>query len=144
MPFSSRASFPPPAMLWKGLSNWRPRHFPDALDNLGIVMARQRNPAKAGELFRRALELQPENEQAANNLGVLYAQQGRTQDALDTFRSMLERNPEASSALYNLAKLEISLGHASEASALLESWLVKHPADDTARKLLQRAVGSGQ
>jgi Flp pilus assembly protein TadD len=118
--------------------------FPDALDNLGIVMARQRNPAKAGELFRRALELQPENEQAANNLGVLYAQQGRTQDALDTFRSMLHRNPEASSALYNLAKLEISLGHASEASALLESWLVKHPADDTARKLLQRAVGSRQ
>ncbi len=118
--------------------------FPDALDNLGIVMARQRNPAQAGELFRRALELQPENEQAGNNLGVLYAQQGRTQQALDTFRSMLHRNPEASSALYNLAKLEISLGHPSEASALLNSWLVKHPADDTARKLLQRAVGSRQ
>jgi len=118
--------------------------FPDALDNLGIVMARQQNPSRAGELFRRALELQPENEQAANNLGVLYAQQGKTQDALDTFRALLRRNPEASSALYNLAKLETSLGHTSEAKTLLESWLSKHPTDDTARKLLQRAVGSGQ
>jgi Flp pilus assembly protein TadD len=118
--------------------------FPDALDNLGIVVARQRDPAKAGELFRRALELQPENEQAANNLGVLYAQQGKAQEALETFRTLLQHNPEASSALYNLAKLEISLGHPSEASTLLKSWLVKHPADDTAHKLLQRAVGSRQ
>ena len=119
-------------------------NFPDALDNLGIVSARQHDAARALELFRRALELQPENEQAANNLGVLYAQEGKTQEALMTFRNLLRHNPEASSALYNLAKLEISLGQGADAKSLLETWLAKHPGDATARKLLERAVGSGQ
>lgn len=53
-------------------------------------------------MYRRAVELEPENADAFNNLGVLLAQRGDLQAAMGLFEQAVKADPHHLNALENL------------------------------------------
>ncbi len=60
---------------------------------------------KAGECYRRAIELRPEDEKARCNLGALFYSQRLYEEALAEFRAVLQYDPDSPLAHYNMAIL---------------------------------------
>jgi cellulose synthase operon protein C len=63
------------------------------------------NLARAEELLKQAIDLEPARLQAYGMLGGLYARQNRLDDAKDQFRKVIERNPQSVPAYTMLGML---------------------------------------
>jgi protein O-mannosyl-transferase len=81
-------------------------------------------------LFKRALELAPNNEAAAVNLGIMYAEHGRPDLAEPLLKGVYARDPKGSSTLYNYAVLLVQTHRFSEAEPLLQQALKLDPGND--------------
>ena len=91
---------------WNLLPHWRnsvslwTRNFrlvypnPLTCNNLGAALMKSDRLQEAGAMFRKALELDPNYEQAHLNLGAILAPQGRITEAMRHFRRALELDPE--------------------------------------------------
>lgn len=78
---------------------------PRALDLLGVIRILQHRETEAEELFRRALEKNPDFAPAHAHLGLLYYQQGHAEDALPQLREAVRLDParrDASDALVRI------------------------------------------
>ena len=71
--------------------------------NLGRLLHEDGAPAAAEKHYRRALEIDPENETAAFNLGVALDDLGRLREAITAYRRALDLDPNNTDAHYNLA-----------------------------------------
>lgn len=98
-----------------------------ALDNLGLVLLRQRRFDEARARFERALAADPENSVALNNLGALELELRRPAAAIPFFERALAAEPDFPKAIVhrNLGKAlvavgrpEVGLGHLDRAVRL--------------------------
>jgi|GEM_PF-975917 len=97
----------------------------------------QREPARALELARRALQRQPGNHEYGTFVGWRYLDLGRPQAARDLFQDIHRRQPGAADAVKGLALAEEQLGNAAAALSLLDAYLQVHLED---RNVLQFAA----
>ncbi len=72
--------------------------FPEAHNNLGNGLARQRQPLLAMTEYREALRLRPAYPEAHNNLGNVLHQLGQVGDAMAQHREALELDPDSAEA----------------------------------------------
>ncbi|MCC6764612.1 MAG: tetratricopeptide repeat protein [Deltaproteobacteria bacterium] len=102
-----------------------------ALDNLGLVLFRQRRYDDARGLFERALAADPENAVAANNLGALELELLRPAAALAPLERALASEPDLPKAVVhrNLGKALVGVGRADDGLAHLERAVRLDPAD---------------
>jgi Tfp pilus assembly protein PilF/regulator of protease activity HflC (stomatin/prohibitin superfamily) len=97
--------------------------------NLGIVHARNGRPLEAESEFKKALEADPHNLQAANNLASIYSQQERYPEALLLLRDLLTRNPDYAMGWSNLAVAQQRTGKMDEALESYDHALKLEPND---------------
>ena len=79
--------------------------LPGAHLNLGVLHARQGDPAEAERAYRLALRLDPGFAAAALNLASLLNRQGRNDEAEAALRESIQRAPEAGELHYSLGLL---------------------------------------
>lgn len=79
--------------------------YTDAYYNLGRIYMVQDDPRRAGEAFRRLLQLTPDDLEVRNLLAKQYAEQGKYPDALQQYQIALAYEPTFDPALRNEAYL---------------------------------------
>jgi len=105
----------------------------DAWCNLGMVFAKQNNPAQALRLLQRALELNPTHLDALHNKAVVLKSLHREKEALSILQHIAKTHPRAIGPLCNLAATQQQLGDTAGAAATYENVLKIAPDDETAR-----------
>ncbi len=99
--------------------------------NLGVALFDLKRYDEAKEAFRKAIELNPEHEDAYNNLGNLFNQQERYKKAEEAYRKAIELNPKYARAYYNLGILlsDEKLKRYEEAEAIYRKAIELNPKD---------------
>jgi tetratricopeptide (TPR) repeat protein len=112
------------------LSQWLERQE-DAQPLLwrGWVRQRLSDTSNALKDYRRALELQPEHDEAELRLADLLEDFSQPKEALKHFRRLGQRQPDAPAVLLGQARCHYTLGEAEEARRLLDRLLARHPED---------------
>ncbi len=83
--------------------------YPDdavLVNSLGEVAYNEGRTEEAGELFKRATQLNGKLATAWNNLGVFHVSMNRLTDAVDCFKKCLANEPDNASARANLLELQ--------------------------------------
>lgn len=106
-----------------------------ALDNLGLVLLRQRRFDEARARFERALAADPENAVALNNLGALELDLRRPAAAIPFFERALAAEPELSKAIVhrNLGKALVAVGRPEPGLGHLDRAVRLDPDDPEAQ-----------
>src|SRR5207245_1095246 len=94
---------------------------------LGTLLVKSRQPAKARAAFERALEVRPDLSEASNHLGTILATGGDLPGAIEKFRAALATTPDYPDALNNLGYALILTGRPAEARGLYERALALQP-----------------
>jgi Flp pilus assembly protein TadD len=68
--------------------------YPDAWNNLGVLLVRQGQNSAAEEKFKRCIEVAPNFDQAYLNLAQLYAIANEKEKARAVLQSLLHRQPQ--------------------------------------------------
>jgi tetratricopeptide (TPR) repeat protein len=76
--------------------------YPNALTNLGVLLAAKDDHDQAVELYREALALDPDLPGAHTNLGIELAARGQEAEAIAQFHRALELDPRDATAHFNL------------------------------------------
>jgi len=84
--------------------------------NIGAVRLEQGKLKDAAELFRQALDEDPDLAEAYNSLGAVYLQEGNSPDAIKCFRRALEIDPNLARAHHNLGYVLARQNALSEAA----------------------------
>jgi len=87
-----------------------------AFDNLGTLLA-MRDPQRALDYYRRAIELRPGFAQAHNNLGTLYLDLGQANRAIPAYHEAIRLDPEYAQAHFNLGAALDQRGMIADARA---------------------------
>ena len=125
------------ATAWTQLSSQREAIANDkeALDALGNLAAERGDYKVAEQVFRRVLELDPDNSTALSNLGTLLAKQGKLKDAIPFLKSAFDRNLDIPAFAMNLARVECITGDGPAARTTLTEALVYTPNLEDIRRL---------
>jgi tetratricopeptide (TPR) repeat protein len=102
----------------------------------GIAARNAQNWPKAISKYRKALEIDPANLQAAYKLSFVYANANQTEDAINLYREILRISPNFAKTYYNLALLSLKLNDKNSAVAYLNLGLRYDPYDIEAQKIL--------
>lgn len=95
---------------------------------------------QAQALYRRFVELKPEDPRGPNKLGVLQALLGHFEDAEQLFRASLEIDAKFAPALTNLGNIYLEQGNAEEAVRLYEEALAIDPNYSSAHHNMAAAL----
>jgi tetratricopeptide (TPR) repeat protein len=106
----------------------RPAHSA-ALAGAAEAYAHLNDPRQAESFFRRSLESDPNNADAANQLGLLLARQDRTAEAKQWFERAIAADPAHIGAINNLAVLFTKLGQTNDAIAAFRYGIAQAPED---------------
>ncbi len=79
--------------------------------------------------FRRAVELDPQHDEARLHLGKLLLKKKFTDEARGNFEELVRRKPESAEALVGLARARIAQGNADAGRELLDRALALEPAN---------------
>jgi protein O-mannosyl-transferase len=112
-------------------------HKSDALQFMGMLLARRGQYADAERFFRTALELRPANDAALANLGNIHLIRRDAAGAEKQFRAALEANPGSIGASVSLARLLGETGRKQEAMRLLRRALEIDPSNPQIRQAMQ-------
>ena len=82
----------------------------EALYEAALRRHQKNDYAEAEALYKRAIDLAPDNLSAMNNLGVLYMRVGRHDEAVEIFNSLIAREGQFADPYYNLACLYALIG----------------------------------
>ncbi len=88
--------------------------------------------AKAADLYREALKLNPNNKKALLNLSAIYFQIGNIQSSKKLLKRLIRLDPSCKDAYNNLAVIYMQEGKIKEAIALLNKVLEMDPMDKSA------------
>ncbi len=100
----------------RGVGPMSSEYTADSYFNLANVRLDQNRIEEAAELFRKALELDPEYVEAYNNLGIIYDQEYSDYDkAVEYYNEVLKRYPEDLHAHMNLGTAYYRLNRENEA-----------------------------
>jgi tetratricopeptide (TPR) repeat protein len=113
--------------------------YPEAHNNLGIVLHRRGRLEEAVASYREALRLLPGFADAENNLGISLASLGRLGEAGEHFEEAVRLDPALASARFNLGSLRLYEGRIREAVAQLGEAARLDPEDPETRRKLDEA-----
>ncbi len=125
--------------LWRDTLAKNPRSVL-ALQNLGTLeygRSRREGPAHletALSLYRRALEVEPEQPDVANSAGIVQAALGRRDEAIASFEAALRADPRHAEAARNLGAVLGAQGRRDEAIAAYERAVATSPGMVEARE----------
>lgn len=126
------------SLLADGLTH-APGSF-ELLFNLANVELRRGRPARAEELYRRAIEHDPEQISAWNNLANLLGETGRLAEALQCVDEALLRDPENPMLLAHRAQRLLETGRVDEAETAARRATALQPAIGPFRNVLGRIL----
>ncbi len=89
----------------------------DAAIEEGLSHQRAGRLAEAEAIYRRVIEVEPDNAEAHNNLGVTFTEQGKLDDAVAAYHGALELKPNYVEAHNNLGATLTKQGKLDEAEA---------------------------
>lgn len=98
-----------------------------------VEAEREGNQEKALDFYERALNENPDHEQAVFNLAVLYDRRGEDAKAIELYERLCTSEPVHINALINLAVLYEDNNHYEEAQRCLEAVLKTNPNHPRAR-----------
>ena len=110
---------------------------PEVLSGLAYIEQKNGSTRQAGDLYRRALALDPDLIDAADNLGVIEAQNGHGREAIELWQSAFRRAPAKSGIGLNLVRSFCALGRFDDARSYALRVLEFNPDMGVAKKLLQ-------
>jgi tetratricopeptide (TPR) repeat protein len=96
-------------------------------DELGFIRILQENYGEARELFRRSLEIDPDDTRALLGIAKTYSDQSKDDEASIYYQKVLELWPEEPTALEGLAVAELRKKNFSKAIPYLERAVVSNP-----------------
>jgi tetratricopeptide (TPR) repeat protein len=105
-----------------------------ALIELGMETLEEGNTERAAELFRRAMEDQPDNANAAMYLGIAQERAGKSIDAERLFNRSIDQDPSIEEAYFELAVVYAQEGRIPMALATLDRYLLINPQSIGARR----------
>ena len=100
-----------------------------ALVNAAQTHEKLNQTAEAERLYRRVLEFDAKNGDAANGLGLLLARRGQTAEARKLFELAISIRRDDSAAINNLGVLYVNLGQPNDAIAAFEYGIKVAPDD---------------
>jgi len=90
-------------------------NYSDAINGVGVGLAREGHMPEAAEEYRRALAIKPQFADAETNLGVALVQQGDIEGGIQHYRRALEIDPDNSNAHVNWGNALVRLNRFDEA-----------------------------
>src|SRR5215472_16085479 len=90
----------------------------------------------AESVYRRVLEVVPEQPDAQHFLGVVHRAQGQPDGAADAYRRAIEIDPRHADAYHNMGNLLIAQGRVKEAVTCLCTSITLRPPHPETRRLL--------
>jgi tetratricopeptide (TPR) repeat protein len=116
----------------------------DAHITLGEWLRRLKRPADATAAYKRALAIQPDNQQALAALAEIYREEGRPEAAVEGYRTVLRLEPRSPQIWYQLATLYLDLGREKESEETFREALKHNPKMGAAyNSLAALAFGRG-
>ena len=100
---------------------------PEPAIRLAELFDRQQRFDEAIELYRKAIELEPESGQVHNNLGFILERTGRLADALRHYQAATEVDPGYALAYFNLADGLLAINRPAEAAETYRAGLELEP-----------------
>jgi Tfp pilus assembly protein PilF len=113
----------------------------EALNGLGLALAKQGHVPEGQERFKRAIAIKRDYSDAINNLGVSYAQQGKLDDAISAFDYGIRVAPNEDILYLNLGRLYVQSGKMDRARQVMQELLDRQPDNPTARRALADLSG---
>ena len=111
---------------------------------LGGWLRKLKRPADAIASFQRALQIQPDSQQALSALAEIYREQGRPEAAVEGYRTVLRLEPRSPQIWYQLATLYLDLGRVRESEETFRQALKQNPKMGAAyNSLAALAFGRG-
>ena len=104
----------------------------------GIAHMKMGDIAASENSYRKALDIDPNSEEAALNLGVLLARKNEDNEAKSVLERALQKNPDSRLILYALVRKEANLGNSDATEKYLKLLTEKYPDDNLAFLLLSR------
>jgi Tfp pilus assembly protein PilF len=95
--------------------------FYPALNNMGAIALRRKEPAEAESFFLRSLAVKPDDGEAYINLGHVSYEQGQYQQAIERIEEGLKRSPESSAGHFFLGSAYLRLGDLEKAEKELKA-----------------------
>ncbi|MBV8896467.1 MAG: VCBS repeat-containing protein [Acidobacteriaceae bacterium] len=108
----------------------------EALNGLGLTLAKQGRAAEAKEDFEQAIALRRDYSEAINNLGVLYVKHGKVNDAIAAFTYGIKVAPNEDILYLNLGRMYAQAGNLDRARQVMQQLLDRKPDSATARHAL--------
>ncbi len=99
---------------------------PEALDLLGVVLARSNRPQEAEEVLLTSVRIAPDRMAPHQNLALLYLRVGADDRAIDHLRKAAELGPLDRNLASRLAQAELDAGHFQAAEAQLQHLVDAH------------------
>jgi len=95
-------------------------------------VSKRQNYAQVGQSFKKAVELNPNNDSAYIDLGWFYHSQGKFAEAEQSLKQAIELNPNNDTAYRKLGKVYIYKGQFAESEQLLKKAIELNPNNDSA------------
>jgi len=89
--------------------------YPDAYNNLGVVLKERGRYQEARQAYIKATEIKPEFAEAHNNLGVVLKEIGKFDDARRAYLKAVDLKPDYAEAYNNLGNIHKALGEVEDA-----------------------------
>jgi tetratricopeptide (TPR) repeat protein len=113
----------------------------EALNGLGLTLAKQGHAVEAQERFKQAIAIKRDYADAINNLGVSYAQQGKLNDAISAFDYGIRVAPNEDILYLNLGRIYVQTGKMERARQVMQELLERQPDNATARRAIAELSG---
>ena len=112
--------------------------FGSVYNMLGLCYTQRNELQLANQVFRKAVQLEPESIEFRNNLGANHLTQNQISDAIEQFQVVIKHNPQNVGALFNLGVAELRDNRWQEAqSHLHRAWLLAPTDTQIAVQLIE-------
>ena len=102
--------------------------FYPALNNMGAIALRRKEPSEAEGFFLKSLAVNPDDGEAYINLGHVLYEQAKYQPAMERLEEGLKRSPESSTGHFFLGSVYLKLGDLEKAEKDLKTACALDPA----------------
>lgn len=103
--------------------------FPNAYNNLGIVLSIANRTDEAIASYKKAIELDSNYANAYNNLGWLYANSGKFPEAITTLEKAISLNPNLPRPYGNLGNIYLTMGDKVKAKSYYQKAMERGSVD---------------